>query len=157
MGILEVRNLDIEVLISFLNEDYSQTIKRVWRTSENIYGIFVRDEIAYRTMSEQIVLIVLEHDITNNFCRLDIVPAGGGTGVLRITWGSHDAAEKTFRKKMEALASQHGWHLEYREREFAVRGEKCPFCGAIYSYPDELVATDGSVVCQNCARSFLPK
>ncbi len=39
-------------------------------------------------------------------------------------------------------------------KQRAVKGVKCPVCGAIYSYSPEQISDDGTVHCQNCNRQF---
>jgi hypothetical protein len=107
-------------------------------------------------MSEQAVVVIVEHDITANICKLQCLALAGGSGLLRISWGSHDAAESTFRDLIEGLAHKHGWQYEIIPIEIAFRGVKCPTCGSIYSYPKEKVLEDGSVRCQNCDMPFIP-
>ena len=87
MRLAEIRNLDIEDLISFLEENYSQVMKKIWRTSDKVIGVFVRDELAYRTLSEQVLIVTLEHDVVGNICNLTILPAGGGGRPLAPRFG----------------------------------------------------------------------
>ena len=168
MAIFQIYDLDIDTLLSFMKENYGGLIKRTWTTPENVYGVFLQDELVYRTMSEQVILIVLEHTIENNECRLEIIPAGGGSGLLHITWGSHEAAVNTFKDKFKKLATEGGWNWKFREKDYAYSvkryphkqyaytGKKCPHCRAIYSYEKRDLNEDGTVECQNCARRFIP-
>ncbi len=106
-------------------------------------------------MSEQVIVVILEHDIANNVCKRKIVPTGGGIGLLRMNFGSQGDAVATLEKELKALAGQHGWDLIFRDvgKYPAIR---CPVCNAVYNYPEDLFLEDGSVVCQNCGKPFFP-
>ncbi|TFG15564.1 hypothetical protein EU537_00660 [Candidatus Thorarchaeota archaeon] len=168
MAIFDIKNLDIDTLVSFLRKHYGGVIKRTWKTPEYVYGVFLEDELVYRTMNEQVILIVLEHAIENNECSLEVIPAGGGSGLLHLTWGSYGAAVSTFKEKFGELATEGGWDWKFRERDYAYSvkrypqkeysytAKKCPHCGAVYSYEKRDLHEDGSVDCQNCAKRFIP-
>jgi len=40
-------------------------------------------------------------------------------------------------------------------KQSKVKGVRCPFCNAIYSYLPSVISDDGQVNCQNCTRQFL--
>lgn len=42
-----------------------------------------------------------------------------------------------------------------KKEEFIFCGTKCPHCGAIYNYSDDMIDENNNVTCQNCAKSFL--
>lgn len=153
---LDIRGLDVDVLLESLSEEYSTALKRIWRSQNQVNAVFVRDELVIRTMSEQAVVVIVEHDVNANTCKVQCLALAGGSGLLRISWGSHDAAESTFRNHIKDLALKHGWRCEILPMEVAFREVKCPICRAIYSYPKEKVLKDGSVICQNCGMPFVP-
>ncbi len=82
-----IRGLDIDVLLDSLSERYSTALKRIWRSQNQVNAVFVRDELVLRTMSEQAVVAVVEHDITANVCKVQCMALAGGSGLLRISWG----------------------------------------------------------------------
>jgi len=150
---LVVRNLEIDSLLSLLREDYSDKLEKVWECGGMINAVFIRSELALRTMSEQTITIIVQHYVESNECEITVLSSGGGEGLLRIDLGSQAAAESTFLRKIDQLARLHGWELskKYPGR----KGSGCPFCNAYYLYSEKNIQDDGSVVCQNCNRSFM--
>ena len=148
---LLIRDLDINVLLSFLQE-YAKDMKKVWQCGDMVNGVFVRSELALRTVSEQSITIVVRHSVEKAECELDAIATGGGTGLLRIDWGSTWAAESTLQEEILRLAGRHGWEVGRIHR--ATKGSECPFCGAYYAYSQDQVQKDGSVRCQNCNKMF---
>jgi len=151
-----ISGLEIDVLLQSLSEKYSTALKRIWHSPAQVNAVFVRDELVLRTLSEQAVVVVVEHDVAANTCKVQCLALAGGAGLLRISWGAQDAAESTFRKLIEGLALQHGWQYEFIPTEYRLKGAKCPSCGAIYQYPPDKVLENGTVRCQNCDRPFYP-
>lgn len=152
---LRIRGLDVAVLLESLSEKYSTALKRIWHGETQINAVFVRDELVLRTMSEQAVVVVLEHDITSNVCEVRCLATAGGSGFLRVSYGSHDAAESTFQKLVEQLALFRGWEYEVLPPESVGETARCPTCGATYSYPRDKILKDGTVRCQNCDKPFI--
>ncbi|NHI90540.1 MAG: hypothetical protein EAX87_13550 [Candidatus Thorarchaeota archaeon] len=152
---LLVKNLEIETLLSRLREDYSNIFEKVWKSEDFVSGVFIHSERVLRTVSEQSITIIVQHQITKRECEVIVVSSGGGGGLARIDFGSENAAESTFVDYLIALAREHGWefHLKYPGH----RGATCPFCHAFYFYKESKLQDDGSVVCQNCNRSFSPE
>ncbi|MBS3795732.1 MAG: hypothetical protein KGY80_12580 [Candidatus Thorarchaeota archaeon] len=156
MPIFEITDLDIEILLSFLDETYSDIMKRVWRTPDHIFAVFITDELVLRTFSEQAIYIIVEHDRQPNKCRLDVSGLAGGDGLFRFDWGSQADAERTFTVRFKSLAEKHDWKWTIRKPEVKYRGAECPYCGAVYSYTEEHFNEDGTVSCQNCLKQFKP-
>ncbi|TFH08035.1 MAG: hypothetical protein E4H14_07250 [Candidatus Thorarchaeota archaeon] len=152
MVALIIRNLDIDPLIAFLRGDYSNAFEKVWECGNLVNAVFIRSELALRTISEQVIAIVVRYHKDDKECELSVIAAGGGSGLLRIDWGSQSAAENTFLEKMINLAKIHGWNL-FRKNQ-GRQGSGCPHCGAFYSYNEEQVRDDGTVSCQNCLKIF---
>jgi hypothetical protein len=153
MVTLVVRNIEIDSLLTLLREDYSDKLEKVWESGGMINAVFIRSELAIRTMSEQTITIIVQHYKEDRECEITVISSGGGDGLLRIDLGSQDAAESTFLKKIENLARIHGWNLS---RKYPGRkGSGCPFCDAYYLYSEKHIQDDGSVICQNCNRSFM--
>jgi DNA-directed RNA polymerase subunit RPC12/RpoP len=150
-----IRNLEIEPLLTQLHQDYSNMYEKVWECGGMINGVFIQSELALRTISEQTITIILQYYTEKRECEVTVICSGGGEGFLRIDLGSQSAAEATFMKNLEMLARRHDWELS---RKYPGRkGSGCPFCGAYYLYTEEKIQDDGSVVCQNCNRSFMLK
>ena len=120
-----------------------------------VNGVFVKSELALRTMSEQAITVILQYYPEKRECEVTAICSGGGEGVLRIDFGSQSAAEATFLKNLEKLARRYDWRLS--QKYPGRKGSGCPFCGAYYLYTEEKIQDDGSVVCQNCKRSFMLK
>jgi uncharacterized protein (UPF0212 family) len=150
---LKIKNLDIEPLLSFLRDSYSNIFERVWECGNTTNAVFIASELALRTFSEQTITVVVQYYLDNNECEISVIAAGGGSGLLRIDWGSQSAAEDTFVKKMMELAKTQGWDLV--RKHHGRKGSGCPHCGAYYQYTEEHVQDDGTVVCQNCLKKFL--
>ncbi len=152
MVTLIIRNLGTEPLFSFLRDTYSNTFESVWECGNMINAVFIGTELALRTISEQTVTVVVQYYIDKNECEISAIAAGGGSGLLRIDWGSQSAAEDTFMKGIVDLAKTHLWDLS---RKYPSRkGSACPHCGAFYIYKQEQVQDDGTVSCQNCLKIF---
>ena len=153
MVTLVIRSIEIDPLLSLLRQDYSDKLEKVWESGRMINAVFIRSELAIRTMSEQTITIIVQHYKDDRECELTIISSGGGEGLLRIDFGSQAAAESTFLKKIEHLARIHGWELS---RKYPGRkGAGCPFCDAYYLYLETHIQDDGSVVCQNCGKSLM--
>ena len=150
---LLIRNLDIEVLFELFREHYSNTFEKVWEGANTINAVFIGTEIAYRTASEQSTTVIVIYDIERNECEITAVTHGGGTGLLRIDWGSQSAAQNTFHKRLIELAKRHGWSVSRIHPPSA--SVKCPNCGASYKYNEDQIRLDGTVECQNCLKSFV--
>jgi predicted Zn finger-like uncharacterized protein len=148
---LVIRNLDIDVLLAFLQE-YAKDMKKVWQCGNMVNGVFVRSELALRTVSEQSITIVVRHSFEKAECELDALATGGGTGLLRIDWGAMGAAESSLQKEILRLAGLYGWEVGRIHK--GTKGSGCPFCGAHYTYSQDQVQKDGSVRCQNCNKMF---
>ncbi len=153
METLVVRGLEIETLFASLREDYSSILQKIWGSGEFVNGVFIHSERVLRTMSEQSITIIVQHQKTRRECEVTVVCSGGGEGLLRIDFGSESGAESTFLNYLRNLAKVNGWRLD---RKFpGLKGTTCPFCNAFYIYRENVVREDGSVVCQNCNRSFI--
>jgi hypothetical protein len=94
----------------------------------------------------------VQHQITKRECEVIVVCSGGGGGLARIDFGSENTAESTFVDYLIALAREHGWKFSHKNPGH--RGAACPFYHAFYFYKESKLQDDGSVVCQNCNRSF---
>ncbi len=152
MNTLIIRNLDIEPVFSFLRDGYSNTFERVWKCDNMVNAVFIGAELALRTVSEQAITVVVQYYMDKNECEISVIAVGGGSGLLRIDWGSQSAAEDTFVKRIVGLAKTHGWDLS---RKYPGRkGSRCPHCGAFYLYKQEHVHDNGTVSCQNCLKRF---
>ncbi len=150
---LIIRNIEIDPLLSLLCEDYSEILEKVWESGGMINAVFIHSERVLRTMSEQTITIIVQYYKEDRECEITIISSGGGEGLLRIDFGSQAAAESTFLKKIENLARIHSWELS---RKYPGRKRfGCPFCDAYYLYLETHIQDDGSVVCQNCNRSFM--
>lgn len=150
-----IRNLAIDPLLVQLQQDYSNTYEKVWECGGMVNGVFIQSELALRTISEQTITIILQYYTEKRECEVTAICSGGGEGILRIDLGSQSAAETTFLKNLEMLARKFDWELS---RKYPGRkGSGCPFCGAYYLYTKEKIQDDGSVICQNCNRSFILK
>jgi DNA-directed RNA polymerase subunit RPC12/RpoP len=148
-----IRNLSIDPLLHLLHQDYSNKYEKEWECIGMVNGVFIQSELALRTMSEQTITIILQYYTEKRECEVTAICSGGGEGFLRIDLGSQSAAEATFLKNLETLARRYDWELS---RKYPGRkGSGCPFCGAYYLYTEEKIQEDGSVVCQNCNRSFM--
>jgi len=150
---LTIGNAEIEQVLSFLHSDYSNVLAKVWESGDMTNAVFVQTEMAYRTVTEQTITIVMQYHTETHSCDLTAVASGGGSGLLRISLGSQDAAESTFLERIMNLARSHDWDLSRKHPGFA--GSRCPYCGAYYLYDQSQVSEDGSVRCQNCDKSFL--
>lgn len=113
--VIEIKELDIERLLFFLSRAYSKATKRIWKTPQHIYGVFISHELVVRTFSEQVIYILLEHNRETNSSCLHVSAIGGGQGILRLDWGSQSAAEKTFRERFERLARKYNWKWTVQE------------------------------------------
>ena len=143
----------MEPLLSLLRADYSDKLEKVWESAGMINAVFIRSELAIRTLSEQTITIIIQHNKADRECEITIISSGGGEGLLRIDFGSQAAAEATLLKKIENLARFQSWELS---RQYpGSKGYTCPFCTAYYLYLEKHIQDDGSVVCQNCNRSFM--
>ena len=153
MVTLVIRSIEIDPLLSLLRQDYSDKLEKVWESGGMINAVFIRSERVLRTMSEQTITIIVQYYKEDRECELTIISSGGGEGLLRIDFGSQAAAESTVLKKIENLARIHSWELS---RKYPGRKRSgCPFCDAYYLYLETHIQDDGSVVCQNCNRSFM--
>jgi len=150
---LVIRNFEMDPLFSLLRADYSDKLEKVWESGGMINAVFIRSELAIRTLSEQTITIIVQYYIEDRTCEITIISSGGGDGLLRIDFGAQAAAESTLLKKIENLSRIQGWELskQYPGR----KGCGCPFCDAYYLYLEKHIQDDGSVVCQNCNRSFM--
>ncbi len=148
-----IRNIEIDPLLSLLREDYSDRLEKVWESGGMVNAVFIRSELALRTMSEQTITIIVQHYIKARECEITVISSGGGDGILRIDLGSEAAAESAFLKKVEHLAKLHDW--EVSRKYPGHKGSECPFCDAYYLYSEKSIQDDGSVVCQNCGKSFM--
>jgi hypothetical protein len=147
-----IRNLGFDPLLALLQESYSSKYRKVWECGGVINGVFISTELALRTMSDQSITIILQYYVEKRECEITAICSGGGKGILHIDFGSQSAAESTFQKNLEVLARRHGWELS--KKNPGRKGSSCPFCGAYYLYKEDVIQDDGSVVCQNCNRSF---
>ena len=145
-----IRGLDIEVLLKVLSERRTTVLEKVWRCENQIGAIFVLEEVQW-TGLEQDILIIVEHDVGTNTCKL----SGIGWGRFGIGWQRLVPAEPTIQRFIEKLAQELGWHLELLPTEHVYKGSKCPSCGAVYIYRPEQMLSDGSVRCQNCDKPFI--
>jgi hypothetical protein len=145
-----IRGVDIDVLLKSLSQEYGKDVQRISKYGEQTNAFFVRVDYWVRSNSEQAVLVIVEHNLSTNACRLQCNALAGGVGLLRVDYGSRDEAERDFWTFVEKLALQHGWQLP----KYSVA--KCTNCGALYSYAGWRILEDGSVVCQNCNKPFVP-
>jgi predicted Zn finger-like uncharacterized protein len=149
---LSFRGLDANALIAHLSQEYSTVLKRIWRNEYQTIAVFARDE----TYFDQAILIVLEHEIKPNICKVECA-AIGNAKIIGSEEGSLGLdAESIFLKAMRELASRRGWELDLLDPQIVFRGIKCPHCGAVYSYRTEQVSDGYSVRCQNCDKPFIP-
>ncbi|RDE17963.1 MAG: hypothetical protein C4K49_00045 [Candidatus Thorarchaeota archaeon] len=155
MRAFSIRGLDIEVLLDFLSEKYANVLKRIWRTETCIRAVFVQNEMAWRTVSEQAIIVLVDHDVDTNTCATEVVATSGGAGWWRWSLGSQDEAEDTFATSLAELAHVRGWQYEGTFPQYAFPRAICPSCGAIYSYRREQILDGGSVRCQNCDKPFV--
>jgi predicted Zn finger-like uncharacterized protein len=149
---LSIRGLDIDALIARLSKEYSTVLKRIWSNEYQTVAVFAGDEAS----CGQPILIVLEHEIKPNICKVECV-AFAYEGVFgsdaRAFWVD---AESTYLKAMKELASHRGWQLDLVDPEIVFKDIKCPHCAAVYSYRTEQVFEGYSVRCQNCGKTFIP-
>jgi predicted Zn finger-like uncharacterized protein len=148
---LDIRGLDIVVLLQFLSDQGSTLLRKIWHSESRFTAVFVKDNFPERMLSGQAFVVVLDHDISANKCKVDAV--AGATTSPSI---SPVFLESAFRRTMEELADKNGWHCEFVPTKTVYKGSKCPSCGATYEYPAEKVQDDGSVRCQNCNKTFIP-
>ena len=153
MQTLVIRNLEIDILLSQLHDSYSDELEKVWESSDMINAVFIQSERAIRMYSEQSITIIVQYYKEKRECEVTVVCSGGGDGLLRINFGSETAAESTLLENLESLARRQGWELSPKYPGH--KGSSCPFCSAFYLYRRNQVQDDGSVVCQNCNRSFM--
>jgi hypothetical protein len=153
MDTFVIRNLEIDVLLSRLHSSYSNKLEKVWENTDMINAVFIQSELAIRTMSEQSITIIVQYYKETRECEVTVVSSGGRNGLLRIDLGSQTAAESTFSEQLVSLAGRKGW--EINRKHISYKGSRCPFCSAFYLYKQNQVQDDGSVVCQNCNKSFM--
>ena len=153
MDTVLIQGLEIDFLLSCLRRYYSSILEKVWGCEGFVNGVFIHSQVAVRTMSEQSITIIVQHQVTKNECEVTVVCSGGGEGLLRLDFGSERAAESTFVNYLVTLARERGWKLSRMHPGY--KGAACPFCSAFYLYEESKIQPDGSVVCQNCNRSFV--
>ena len=153
MVMFVIRKMEIDILLSKLKESYSNKLEKVWESGDMINAVFIQSELAFRTVSEQIITIIVQYYRNLRECEITNICSGGGDGLLRIDFGSELAAESTFQKFLENLARTRMWELSRKYPD--QKGLGCPFCGAFYIYNHDKMQDDGSILCQNCNRSFI--
>jgi hypothetical protein len=148
-----VQNVQIDILLSLLRAEYSDVLEKVWESGGMINGVFIRSELAMRTIADQTVTVILQYYKEKRECEVTVVSSGGGQGLLHWDLGSQAAAESTFKNRLEELSIIHGWIIN--EKQPGRISARCPFCGAYYVYTRSHLQSDNSVICQNCNKSFI--
>ena len=148
-----IRNLDIDILINYLSMNYAGVFERVWSDLAHTHGVFIHEEFAVRTLGDQALTIIVDHDATQNCCELTLFSTGEKQGLIHLDWGSQTDAEFTFFTRLRELAETHGWDRVLRQGTVQA---SCPYCSATYVYSVEKRLGDGQVTCQNCGRFFNP-
>ena len=153
---LIIGNAEIEPLLSFLHSNYSNVLAKVWESGDMTNAVFVQTERAY-WMVEHTITIVMQYHTDRHECDLTAVASGNARASPIGMWmrGLKEDTESAFKERIERLAGSHGWGL--KGSSLGHVGSHCPYCGAYYSYKKSQVLEDGSVRCQNCDRSYLPR
>jgi len=144
-----LKNLDIEILLAFLEETYANTFKRVKKTASIIFGVFLHDPFFRRMPGELTLTIVLDYEANANLATVWCIATGG----VRMEASAQQAAERDFAIDARKIALDHNWKIEYGPERMALT---CPYCKAQYVYLAEEVKGSfaDSTRCQNCGRLF---
>jgi hypothetical protein len=145
----DIRNLDIVVLLQFLSERGSTTLRKIWHSESRITAVFAKENFLSRMMPGQAFVVVVDHDIPANKCRIE---ATAGSQVYRA--GSPESLESAFQESVKDLVRESGWQFDLVPIRILYKGVRCPSCGAVYT--SLKVQDDGRVRCQNCDKTFLP-
>jgi DNA-directed RNA polymerase subunit RPC12/RpoP len=135
---MELDLFEIDSLLSFLRQNYSGVLQRIWQEGSKTLAVFIHEEYVWRTSSNQTITVILEYDAQDGRCKLVVVASGGRSGLLQLDWGSQGSAESTFMKAVEQF-----------KRNMSKVQIRCSACGQTYSYPP-LTQRMGILRCQNC-------
>ena len=147
-----LKNLNIEMLLAFLEESYANKFRRVKKTASVIFGVFLHDPFFKRRPGELTLAIVLDYEAETNQASLWCVATGG----VRMEDRALQSAERDFTLYVRKLAIDKNWEIEYGPEKMALT---CPYCKARYTYLAEEVKGSfaDSTKCQNCGRLFRPE
>ena len=147
-----IRSPDAEDIIRLLKQRHGADYSRIWRIHNHTIGVF---SFEWTGISAGYVnLVTLEHDRTSGRCEVTIIGAGGGIPSLDAVMGSDDPGKRAV-KDLANLAKEHGWEISIEKAAIKSRGSQCSNCGSAYVYSKDKIGADGSVVCQNCGKSFM--
>jgi predicted RNA-binding Zn-ribbon protein involved in translation (DUF1610 family) len=142
---------DAEEIVRLLNEKHGADYSRVWHVGNRTIGVFSFEWTA--AFGGYVNLITLDHDKTSGVCEVIIIGAGGGVPSFDSMFGSGSPRTRAARD-LASLAKEHGWQIHLEQAKIKPRGSECPLCGAAYVYSKDRIRRDGSVICQNCGKTF---
>lgn len=147
-----LKNLDIEILLRFLEESYANTFKRVKKTASIVFGFFLHDPFSQRRPGELTLAIVLDYEAEGNLATLWCIATGG----IRMEDRALQAAERDFTLYVRKLAIDRNWIIDYGPEKMILT---CPYCNARYTYLAEEMKGSfaDSTRCKNCDRLFRPE
>jgi hypothetical protein len=87
-----LKELDIEILLGFLEESYANTFKRVKKTASIVFGVFLHDSFFERMPGELTLTIVLDYGANTNLATVWCIATGG----VRMEDRALQAAERDF-------------------------------------------------------------
>jgi predicted RNA-binding Zn-ribbon protein involved in translation (DUF1610 family) len=142
---------DAEEIVRLLNEKHGADYSRVWHVGNRTIGVFSFEWTA--AFGGYVNLITLDHDKTSGVCEVTIIGAGGVVPSFDSMFGSGSPGTRAARD-LASLAKEHSWQIQLEQAKIKFRGSECPLCGAAYVYSKDRIRRDGSVICQNCGKTF---
>ncbi|MFX1262436.1 MAG: hypothetical protein ACFFAZ_10135 [Promethearchaeota archaeon] len=146
-----LKNLNIEILLEFLEESYANLFKRVKRAASIVFGVLLHDPFFQRKPGELTLAIVLDYEAATDSATIWCIATGG----VRMEDRALQAAERDFTLYVRKLAIDNNWKIDYGSEKMVLT---CPYCKARYTYLAEEVKGSfaDSTKCQNCGRLFRP-
>jgi hypothetical protein len=147
-----LKNLDIDILLGFLEESYANMFKRVKKTESIVFGVFLHDPFLKRKPGELSLTSVLDYEAGENIATLWCIATGG----VRMEDRALQAAERDFTLYVRKLAIDNNWKIEHGPEKMILT---CPYCNARYTYLAEEVKGSfaDSTRCTNCDKLFRPE
>jgi hypothetical protein len=131
---------DIDLLLSHVSKNFSNTFKRISRYELIRFAVFIHRIPAKDPIVDFINLtIVVEYNPTTSEAILTLESSGS------------DAMEAKLTEKILRPASNNQWNFRRNDRTI----QDCPHCRATYVYRIDLGQQNATtVVCHNCAKEF---